>query len=87
MPVISDFHGIVVSMYYDDHPPPHFHARYNEDEVVMQVDPVAVLQGWLPGRCMRRVLPWSAVHQAALKDNWARARRGESLRRIPGWEH
>jgi len=28
MPEISRFLGIVIAMYYNDHAPPHFHARY-----------------------------------------------------------
>lgn len=28
MPVVSRFYGIIIAIYYDDHPPPHFHARY-----------------------------------------------------------
>jgi len=29
MPEISRFLGIVVSMYFDDHNPPHFHIRFS----------------------------------------------------------
>ena len=29
MPEISLFYGIRITMYYDDHNPPHFHAEYN----------------------------------------------------------
>lgn len=28
MPEISRFYGIVIQIYYADHPPPHFHALY-----------------------------------------------------------
>jgi hypothetical protein len=28
MPTISIFYGIVIQMFFDDHNPPHFHARY-----------------------------------------------------------
>lgn len=30
MPEISRFFGIVIAMYYNEHNPPHFHARYGE---------------------------------------------------------
>lgn len=30
MPTISRFFGILIQMYLDDHPPPHFHAIYGE---------------------------------------------------------
>ena len=29
MPEISRFLGIIITMYYNDHNPPHFHVRYN----------------------------------------------------------
>ena len=32
MPTISRFYGIVIFMNYNDHNPPHFHARYQEQE-------------------------------------------------------
>lgn len=28
MPEISRFLGIVIAMYYEEHAPPHFHAKY-----------------------------------------------------------
>ena len=34
MPEISLFFGIRVTMYYEDHQPPHFHAAYNQDELM-----------------------------------------------------
>ncbi|MFH0939611.1 MAG: DUF4160 domain-containing protein [Planctomycetota bacterium] len=30
MPEISRFLGIIISMYFDEHNPPHFHVQYNE---------------------------------------------------------
>jgi hypothetical protein len=30
MPTVAWFYGIVIQMYYDDHQPPHFHARYGQ---------------------------------------------------------
>jgi hypothetical protein len=28
MPTIAWFYGIMIQMFYNDHEPPHFHARY-----------------------------------------------------------
>jgi hypothetical protein len=33
MPELSRFLGMVISIYFDDHNPPHFHMLYNEHEV------------------------------------------------------
>jgi hypothetical protein len=33
MPVICTFFGIVIRMYFGDHPPPHFHAEHQGQQV------------------------------------------------------
>lgn len=38
MPVISRFLGIIISMYWDDHSPPHFHAKYGGYEIAVNVN-------------------------------------------------
>jgi hypothetical protein len=53
MPVVSTFYGITVQMYYNDHPPPHFHAIYGEHELVVQILPVNLLQGTHRIECSR----------------------------------
>ena len=37
MPVISRFLGIVIAMYWNDHAPAHFHAKYGEYEIVVHI--------------------------------------------------
>ena len=41
MPEISRFLGIVIAMFYSDHAPPHFHARYGDYEVTVRIDETA----------------------------------------------
>jgi hypothetical protein len=38
MPEISQFYGISVRMRYNDHPPPHFHARYGGQDVTIEIE-------------------------------------------------
>ena len=45
MPEISRFFGIIIRMYFDDHPPPHFHAIYGDEEAQVSIEPIAVLNG------------------------------------------
>jgi hypothetical protein len=33
MPTLSGFYGILIRMFFNDHPPPHFNARYGEEEL------------------------------------------------------
>jgi len=36
VPTISVFYGIVIAMFFNDHDPPHFHARYAESHSMAQ---------------------------------------------------
>jgi hypothetical protein len=73
MPEISRFFGIVITMYFDDHSPPHFHARYNEYNAVIAIDTLAVLEGTMKGRPLGWVIDWASQHQAELREAWDRA--------------
>lgn len=82
MPEISRFFGIIVSMYFNDHPPPHFHARYAEHKALIGIETLAVLQGSLPPRVLGLVTEWAVKHRQELRDNWDRARRLADLTSI-----
>lgn len=82
MPEISRFFGIVVAMYYDDHPPPHFHVRYGAHRAILEIETAAVLFGELPHRVLGMVVEWAASHRAELEAHWDRARARVPLTRI-----
>lgn len=82
MPEISRFFGVVVRMFHRDHFPPHFHAEYGDDEVLINVDTLMVYRGQLPARVLAMVLEWAAVHSDELRDNWELARAERPLKRI-----
>jgi len=83
VPTISQFFGILIRMYFDDHAPPHFHAIYGNEEAVLAVDTLAVVEGHLPRRALSLVLEWASLHRAELRDNWSRAERHEPLKPVP----
>lgn len=82
MPAISRFMGITIAMYFDDHQPPHFHARSGEFSAKMRTDTLELLVGDLPRRELRLVLAWAELHASELQENWRRARAGETLQAI-----
>jgi hypothetical protein len=82
MPEISRFYGIIIRMFHPDHPPPHFHAIYAEDEALITIDPIAVYQGKLPPRALSLVIEWAALHQAELQANWNSLRGGRAPAKI-----
>ena len=79
MPVISIFFGIVIRMYHDDHPPPHFHATYSGDSAQVDIETLQILDGWLPPRALHLVQEWAELHRQELRDNWQRAVAHEPL--------
>ena len=74
MPRISQFFGVAIYMYHNDHSPPHFHAEYGEEEAVYTIDTLDVLRGRLPRRAHNMVIEWALEHRAELRANWDRAR-------------
>lgn len=70
MPVISRFFGIVVTMNFNDHPPPHFHIRYGEHKALISIETLTVLRGQLPPRVLGLVVEWATQHRAELMQNW-----------------
>ncbi|MBC54469.1 MAG: transcriptional regulator [Gammaproteobacteria bacterium] len=78
MPVISRFYGILITMYFKDHNPPHFHASYAGYKAMISLDG-QVLEGTLPVRARKLTLDWVAQHEQQLQENWRRAQSGVPL--------
>lgn len=73
MPRLSTFYGIVIYMYWSDHPPPHFHAEYGEHEALIAISDGAVVVGELPRCALRLVEEWRSLHLDELRAAWDRA--------------
>ena len=82
MPEVSRFFGIIIRMYFDDHPPPHFHAIYGNEEMQISIYPIVILNGRLPRRALSMVLEWAALHQRELMHNWQRLQENQATERI-----
>jgi hypothetical protein len=66
---ISRFLGLVISMYHDDHAPPHFHVKYVENPGRITIAGLELIEGNLPRRAQALVLEWAAVHRSDLWTN------------------
>ena len=82
MPVISQFYGIVIRMFFKDHNPPHFHAIYGEFELIVGISPINVMWGTAPNRVSSMVLEWAALHQDELLEDWNRCQKGGEVLKI-----
>ena len=85
VPELSRFFGIVIGMFYDEHGPPHFHARYGEYKISMEIGTRAAV-GRFPPRALVLVEDWARLHELELLANWRRARAGEPLEHIAPME-
>jgi len=70
MPQVSEFYGISIYMYYEDHNPAHFHAIYGEYKALIDIENGTIMKGYLPTRQYRLVLAWCEIHREELLDNW-----------------
>lgn len=82
MPEISRFLGIIIAMYYNDHAPPHFHARYGDHEIRVAIETGEILSGSFPARAQRMVLEWLDLHRDELVEDWHLAEQRKPLREI-----
>lgn len=69
-------------MYYNDHPPPHFHVRYAQQKAIVEIQTLAILEGQLSSRVFQLVTEWAELHQAELLADWELARQASPLEAI-----
>ncbi len=81
MPILSRFFGIVIAMYWRDHAPPHFHAKYGEQEVIVDIDTGRVT-GHMSKRALSLVKEWFELHKGELVDDWKLAEQNKPLKKI-----
>jgi Domain of unknown function (DUF4160) len=82
LPEISRFLGIIIAMYFSDHAPPHFHAKYGDFKAVIAIDTGEMIEGRLPPRVLGLVQEWREYHRAELTEDWRLAREKRALKRI-----
>lgn len=82
MPIICEFFGIKIYMYWDDHSPEHFHAEYGEFKSQIAICDAVVLKGELPSKQLKLVLAWCEIHRDELLKNWLSAKEHGKISKI-----
>ena len=67
MPTISAFYGILIRMFFNDHAPPQFDARYGE--YVADIGSLSVIKGDLPRGALDLTQEWAMIHRGELLEN------------------
>ncbi|MBD1876447.1 DUF4160 domain-containing protein [Nodosilinea sp. FACHB-131] len=79
MPEITRFYGIIIKVFFGDHPPPHFHAIYGEYNALVSIESLKIIEGDLPGRAQKMVTDWAAMYQQDLLKMW----NDQEFRKLP----
>lgn len=82
MPEICRFLGIVIQIFYDDHNPPHFHARYGDQKGTFDIRTLNVIEGNLPIKVRNLVVEWADLHREELLKDWELAQTGNVPNKI-----
>jgi hypothetical protein len=80
VPELSRFFGIIIRMFWEvgaPHHSPHFHAYYQNEVAVFEIEPIELIEGSLPRRQRRLVEAWAELHQVELIDDWRRLQAGQ----------
>ena len=81
MPIISEFFGIIVTLRFLDHNPPHFHAKYGSQKVLVEIEN-GIIRGEMSERALRLILEWLDLHREELKIAWEKAASGKDKGKI-----
>ena len=57
-------------MFYSDHAPPHFHARYGDYVGLFSIESGDLIEGYMPRRAIRLIQDWAELHRKELNENW-----------------
>jgi hypothetical protein len=82
MPEISRFFGVIIAMFFSEHNPPHFHARYGEYKAAINIRDLVVTEGSLPPRVLGFVMEWASKNRKELLEDWDLARHEKILKPI-----
>lgn len=72
MPRISNFGGMTIVIYYNDHEPPHFHIINNEFQTRIDIEKGTYMKGSspLPKAKEKDILSWLELHWDAMMEAW-----------------
>ena len=78
MPIISRFFGITIYMFWKEHAPPHFHAKYGDNEMVVEIES-GKTTGNMSKRAIRMIQEWRELHKRELLEDWNLAEQKKDL--------
>ncbi len=69
-PRISEFFGIEIFRYWNDHNPPHFHVKYADHNAYVSIYDPHIIEWSLPKKIEKLVTAWAELYQEELREDW-----------------
>lgn len=70
MPTVKDFGGYKITIYAEDHNPPHVHVIGPDFQAKVAIADASVFAGTIPARCRREALDWIRESRDRLMEKW-----------------
>ena len=71
MPVIARLQYCLISMYFEDHNPPHFHILgLDGREAQVRLGDLVVMKGEVERRALNEALDWAGKNAGFLQETW-----------------
>ncbi len=81
MPIISRFFGILIYIYWREHEPAHFHAKYGGDDIIVEIE-TGKVTGKISKRALSMIQEWRNIHMEELMNDWELAKQKKLLTKI-----
>lgn len=63
---------IIITVYANDHLPPHFHVVHPDFEALIEIETLSIMVGALPSQVSKRVMKWVRANVDMIKQEWNR---------------
>lgn len=80
MPTIAIVDGVTITIFMQDHLPPHIHARIAEHQAQISILTGDILKGSLPAAKRKSVQAWLAQNRGAVAFAWTEVRAGRPVK-------
>jgi len=65
-------------MLWRDHQPPHFHGRYGDEEIIVEIE-TGLVKGYITHRALKMIQEWREQHREELLADWKLAEQNKPL--------
>ena len=77
--LVERIDNLKLEIYPNEHPPPHFHVKSNEFNVLLSIEDCRIIKGDLKSQTFKKVLSFHRKNKAKLIEVWNRLRPSDCL--------